>query len=120
MHRETAPALVSRIRQAVAPSQRAWAWARLQPYFPELAPAELARAIVPAFGTRASSAARRLASVIDEVEFFIATDPGVRRSVIAAAQPPPSRPRARAMAPAPDARAVLRNVGSPRLRALLR
>jgi hypothetical protein len=118
-----APALVSRIRQAVAPSQRAWAWARLQPYFPELAPAELARAIVPAFGTRATSAARRLASVIDEVEFFVASDPGVRRSVIAAAQPsPPPRAgaRARAMAPAPDARAVLRNVGSPRLRALLR
>jgi len=112
-----APALTSRIRQAVAPSQRAYAWARLQPFFPELAPHELAHAIVPAFGARAGAAARRLADVIDEVEFFVATDPAVRQSVLAAAQP---RPRGRGVVAVPDPRSTLRGVGSAQLLARLR
>jgi hypothetical protein len=111
-----APAAIARIRSAVAPSQRSYAWARLQPLFPELSPEQLARAIVPAFGKRAAAATRRLADVIDEVEFFIATNADVRQSIIAAAQP--SRRRAAVAAAGP--KATLRTVGSAHLRAQLK
>jgi len=110
-----APAIATSPHAAIAPSQRSWAWARLQPFFPELSPQELARAIVPAFGKRPAVAARRLADVIDEVEFFVATDPTVRAGVIAAAQP---KHHTGAIA-GPDARAALRAVGSAQLRARL-
>jgi hypothetical protein len=111
-----APAAIARIRSAVAPSQRSYAWARLQPLFPELSPEQLARAIVPAFGKRAAAATRRLADVIDEVEFFIATNADVRQSIIAAAQP--SRRRSAVAAAGP--KATLRTVGSAHLRAQLK
>lgn len=110
-----APAIAAAPHAAIARSQRSYAWARLQPFFPELSPEELARAIVPAFGKRSAIAARRLADVIDEIEFFVATDPSVRASVIAAA-----RPRRQAAAVAEStAKAALRAVGSPHLRARL-
>ena len=114
-----APALVSRIPQAVATSQRSYAWARLQPYFPELGPDELARAVVPAFGKKSAAAARRLADVIDEVEFFAATNPAVRQGIIAAARPPRSVRAARAMLAPAGVKDVLRAVGSQQLRSKL-
>jgi hypothetical protein len=112
-----APAAIARIRSAVAPSQRSYAWARLQPLFPELSPEQLARAIVPAFGKRAAAATRRLADVIDEVEFFIATNADVRQSIIAAAQPPK---RGRSAIAAAGPKTTLRTVGSAYLRAQLK
>jgi hypothetical protein len=112
-----APAAIARVRSAVAPSQRSYAWARLQPLFPELSPEELARAIVPAFGKRAAAATRRLADVIDEVEFFVATNAEVRQSIIAAAQP---LKRGRFAVAAPGPNVTLRSVGSPHLRAQLK
>jgi len=110
-----APAITTAPHAAIAPSQRSYAWARLQPFFPELSPEELARAIVPAFGRRSAIAARRLADVIDEVEFFVATDPAVRASVIAAARPQ----RRTAVGAESSARVALRAVGSRHLRARL-
>ncbi|HXR63083.1 MAG TPA: S8 family serine peptidase [Rudaea sp.] len=112
-----APAAIARVRSAVATSQRSYAWARLQPFFPELSPEKLARSIVPAFGKRPATAARQLADVIDEVEFFVATSPEVRRSVIAGAQPPK---RGRSAIAAESPRAMLRSVGSAHLRAKLK
>ena len=114
-----APALVSRIQQPIATSQRSYAWARLQPFFPELGPDELARAVVPAFGRKSATAARRLADVIDEVEFFAATNPGVRGSIVAAAQPARSGRAARGLVAPADAKAALRAVGSEHLRSKL-
>ena len=112
-----APAAIARVHSAVTTSQRSYAWARLQPFFPELSPEELARSIVPAFGKRPAAAARQLADVIDEVEFFVATDAGVRQSVIAAARPPKrGRPAIAAQGPG----AALRSVGSAHLRTKLK
>ena len=112
-----APAAIARVRSAVATSQRSYAWARLQPFFPELSPEELARSIVPAFGKRPATAARQLADVIDEVEFFVATNPEVRRSVIAGARPP-KRGRSAIVTAGP--RAALRSVGSAHMRTKLK
>jgi hypothetical protein len=111
-----APVIVSRPHAAIAPSQRSYAWARLQPFFPELSPEELARAVVPAFGKRAPVAAKRLADVVDEVEFLVATDPSVRASVIAAAQPKRGRPAIAAEGP----RAALHRAASRQLRSMLK
>jgi len=111
------PVIVSRPHAAIAPSQRSYAWARLQPFFPELSPEELARAVVPAFGKRAPVAAKRLADVVDEVEFLVATDPSVRASVIAAAQPPKRR---RSAIPSDGPRAALHRAASPQLRSKLK
>jgi len=113
-----APIVVARPHQAIAASQRSYAWARLQPYFPQLSPEQLARAVVPAFGKRPAVAARRLADVIDEVEFFVATDSAVRQSVIAAAAP--ARRGRGAIATTSAAKSALLGVGSPRLRELLK
>ncbi len=112
-----APAAIARVRSAVATSQRSYAWARLQPLFPELSPEQLGRAIVPAFGTRAAAATRQLADVIDEVEFFVATNADVRRSVIAGAQP---SKRGRSAIAVQGPRATLRSVGSAHLRSKLK
>ena len=113
-----APIVVARPHQAIAASQRSYAWARLQPYFPQLSPEQLARAVVPAFGKRPAVAARRLADVIDEVEFFVATDSAVRQSVIAAAAP--ARRGRGAIATTSAAKSALLGVGSQRLRARLK
>jgi hypothetical protein len=110
------PVIVSRPHAAIAPSQRSYAWARLQPFFPELSPEELARAVVPGFGKRAPVAAKRLADVIDEVEFLVATDPAVRASVIAAAQPKRGRSAIAAQGP----RAALHRAASRQLRSKLK
>lgn len=114
-----APTLVSRVPQAVAASQRSYAWARLQPFFPELGPDELARTIVPAFGRKSAVATRRLADVIDEVEFHVATNPHLRSRIVAAARPARVSRAARALMAPPDAGSLLRAVGSAPLRANL-
>ncbi|GAA4790612.1 S8/S53 family peptidase [Lysobacter hankyongensis] len=69
-------------------------WARLQPYLPELTPKQLASAATKMFaagetargGMRAAAVGRPAPppSLIDEIEFHVATDPAVRAAFLAA------------------------------------
>ena len=99
---------------------QAMAWSRLQFYFPELSPDELARAVLPMFGKKSVVAALRIADVIDEVEFHVATNPEVRASVLAAAtrkQGGASMLSVRKSKTGPVTK-TLRSVGSKRLRSM--
>lgn len=115
-------------------------WARLQPYLPELTPKQLATAATKMFaagettrgGVRAA-AVRGPApppSLIDEIEFHVATDPAVRAAFLAAggmAAKPRDATTKRAATKAaaartrtaPDPRGVLRAKGSMALREAL-
>jgi hypothetical protein len=80
-------------------------WARLQPYLPELTPKQLATAatrmfdagVAPRGGMRAATLRREVAppSLIDEIEFHVATDPVVRAAFLTAAGAA-AKPRTRA------------------------
>ena len=107
-------------------------WARLQPYLPELSPKQLATAAMTMYGAGARRSARAAAmpppppSLIDEIVFYVATDPAVREAFLAAGgvgAAPKARGRKaaakRAGATAPNPRAVLRAKASTALRAAL-
>lgn len=114
-----------RLRSAAPPPSRATAeadWARLQRYVPELGPRQLAAAVAKLHGpapARATRAARTASppSLIDEIEFFLATDPAVRAAFVAAGSGAPKRGARRAGVA--DPAAVLRRQGSTSLRAAL-
>jgi len=124
-----------RLHSAARPPGRATAdadWARLQRYVPELGPRQLATAVAKLHGVApAPGTARRSArsapppSLIDEIEFFLATDPAVRTAFVAAGGGAPKRGARRASAAkttartAADPAAALRRQGSARLRAAL-
>lgn len=64
-------------------------WARLQPYLPELSPKQLAAAATKMYGAGAKRSARSAIaapppSLIDEIEFYLATDAAVREAFLAA------------------------------------
>jgi Subtilase family len=64
-------------------------WARLQPYLPELSPKQLAAAATKMYGAGIRRGARSAMSapppsLIDEIEFHLATDPAVRDAFLAA------------------------------------
>ena len=88
------------VRAAARPPTRSSAasdWARLQPYLPELTPKQLATAATAMFdaGARTQAAERASStqrpppppSLIDEIEFHVATDPAIRAAFLAAAKP---------------------------------
>ena len=114
-----------RLRSAARPPSRASAetdWARLQRYVPELGPRQLAAAVAKLHGptpARATRAARTgpPPSLIDEIEFFLATDPAVRAAFVAAGSGAPKRGARRAAVA--DPAAALRRQGSASLRATL-
>jgi len=113
-----APARVQ--RAGVARAERSYAWARLQPYFPALPPEALARALLPAFGADAAAAARRLAEVIDEVEFLVATDAALRARIErGAARGAAAGTRGAHASTAAGTRRILASRGSARLAAAL-
>jgi Subtilase family len=72
-------------------------WARLQPYLPELTPKQLATAATRMFDAGAATLQREAAppSLIDEIEFHVATDPAVRAAFLAAGGAA-AKPRTRA------------------------
>ncbi|MEQ1511954.1 MAG: S8/S53 family peptidase [Lysobacteraceae bacterium] len=66
-------------------------WMRLQPYLPELSPKQLAAAATKMYGAGARRSARSALaapppppSLIDEIAFYVATDPAVREAFLAA------------------------------------
>jgi hypothetical protein len=90
-------AAVRAAARAPTRSSAASDWARLQPYLPELTPKQLATAATAMFdaGARKQDAERASStqrpspppSLIDEIEFHLATDPAVRAAFLAAAKP---------------------------------
>ncbi len=107
-------------------------WTRLQPYLPELSPKQLAAAVTSMYGASVRRTARAAKtpppppSLIDEIVFYVATDPAVREAFLAAGgvgNAPKARGRKsaanRAGATAPSPRAVLRARASTALRAAL-
>lgn len=110
-------------------------WARLQPYLPELSPKQLAAAATKMYGAGAKRSARSAIaapppSLIDEIEFHLATDPAVRDAFLAAGgavKAPATRPKTsnakrsakRAGVAAADPRAALRARASTALRGVL-
>jgi len=114
-----------RLRSTAHPPSRATAdadWARLQPYVPELGPRQLATAVAKLYGgtpARATRAARTAPppSVIDEVAFFLATDPAARAAFVAAGTATSARGARRTAAKDPSA--ALRRQGSKVLKAAL-
>ena len=108
-------------------------WTRLQPYLPELSPKQLAAAVTNMYGAGVRRTARAAKtpppppSLIDEIVFYVATDPAVREAFLAAggvgAAPKARGKKAaakRAGATAPNPRAVLRAKASTALRAALK
>lgn len=110
-------------------------WARLQPYLPELSPKQLAAAATKMYGAGARRSARSAIaapppSLIDEIEFYLATDPAVRESFLVAggvAATPAARAKKsnakrsakRSSIVAADPRAALRARASTALRGAL-
>lgn len=107
-------------------------WTRLQPYLPELSPKQLAAAATNMYGAGVRGTARSAQtpppppSLIDEIVFYVATDPAVREAFLAAggvgAAPKARGKKAAAKrtgATALDPRAVLRARASTALRAAL-
>lgn len=114
-----------RLRSAARPPGRATAetdWARLQRYVPELGPRQLATAVarlhgaVPGATTRAARTVPP-PSTIDEIAFFLATDPVARAAFVAAGSA--ARKRGATRAATADPAAALRWQGSATLRAAL-
>lgn len=109
------------------------AWTRLQPYLPELSPKQLAAAATKMYGAGTRRSARSAQtpppppSLIDEIVFYVATDPAVREAFLVAGGAG-SSPKARgrktatrhANAVPADPRAPLRTKASPALREMLR
>lgn len=96
------------------------AWMRLQPYFPEADLDALAEMVFPLFARRGAQAADRIADVIDELEFHIATDSVLRASLLAGTEKrlaTATGGAARSGTGAAAGRWRLRNLGSRRLRA---
>lgn len=107
-------------------------WTRLQPYLPELSPKQLAAAVTSMYGAGVRRTARAAKtpppppSLIDEIVFYVATDPAVREAFLAAGgagNAPKVRggksAANRAGATAPNPRAVLRARASVALRDVL-
>ena len=118
------------LRSALRAPTRATAeadWSRLQRHLPELTPVQVAAAVealhAPGRTTaRASRTARAMPppGLIDEIEFFVATDPAVRAAFVAAGTAKrPARAVRRGMAPVAGPDALLRRRGSAALRAAL-
>jgi Subtilase family len=116
-----------------APTRRSAAsdWTRLQPYLPELSPKQLAAAVTNMYGAGARRTARSAQtppppSLIDEIVFYVATDPAVREAFLVAGgvgAKPATRGRKavtkRAGITATNPRAALRRRASPLLRDIL-
>lgn len=132
----TLPALgAAAVRNALhAPTRTSAAsdWTRLQPYLPELSPKQLATAAMKMYGAGAQRSARSAQtpppspSLIDEIAFYVATDPAVREAFLAAggvgATPRTHGRKAtvkRAGAAMNDPRAALRAKASATLRGAL-
>jgi serine protease len=111
-------------------------WARLQPYVPELSSTELAIAASSLFGesrtmrkaTTTTKATRRPPSLVDEIEFHVATNPAIRAALVANASAKPTNPLRRmatkhagkaAVRKAAPGWRVLTQVASPELQAML-
>ncbi|MGN6152056.1 MAG: S8 family peptidase [Lysobacteraceae bacterium] len=118
------------LRSALRAPTRATAdteWARLQRHLPELTPAQVAAAVDALYAgphatARATRASRTAAppSLIDEIEFFVATDPAVRASFVAAGSAKrPARAGKRSATSPAGPEAILRRRGSAALRAAL-
>jgi hypothetical protein len=127
-------AIVRSAQHAPTRTTAASDWARLQPYLPELSPKQLAAAATKMYGAGAKRSARSAAvapppSVIDEIEFYLATDPAVRDAFLSAGAAAKSSVRAkravakrsgkRAGAAAADPRVALRTRASAALRAAM-
>ena len=112
------------------------AWARLQPYVPELSSTELAIAASSLLGasrtmrkaTTTTKVTRMPPSLVDEIEFHVATNPAIRAALIANASAKPTSPSRRmatkrvgkaTVRKAVSARSVLKQVASPELQAVL-
>lgn len=107
-------------------------WTRLQPYLPELSPKQLAAAATVMYGAGTQRSARSARtpppppSLIDEIVFYVATDPAVREAFVAAGGTGPA-PKARggksaakrSGATSADPRATLRAKASIALREVL-
>lgn len=108
-------------------------WTRLQPYLPELSPKQLATAAMKMYGAGTRRSARSAQtpppppSLIDEIAFYVATDPAVREAFLAAGGVGSTTPRTRgrkatakrASATMTDPRAALRAKASATLRSAL-
>ena len=112
------------------------AWAQLHPYVPELSSTELATAASSLFGasqtmrkaTTATKAKRRPPSLVDEIEFHVATNPAVRAALVANKSAHPTSPSSRmaskrvvktAVSKAAPGWRVLKQMASPELQAVL-
>jgi serine protease len=121
------------VRSAQRPPTRSSAasdWTRLQPYLPELSAKQLATAAARMFGAGMRHGVRSsplpAPSLIDEIEFYVATDPEVREAFLIAGgvagpvrEAPTKRGAKRAAAIKTDPRAVLRAKASLALRGVL-
>jgi hypothetical protein len=111
-------------------------WARLQPYLPELSAKQLATAAAKIYGAGARRSMRSATtplpppSLIDEIEFYVATDAAVRNAFLTAGgassgtaargEKAATNPRAkRASVPVPHPRRALQVRASAALRDLL-
>lgn len=111
------------LRSAMRAPTRATAdtdWARLQRHLPELTAAQVATAVAalhtPAHATRRAARTTPPPGLIDEIEFFVATEPTVRAAFVAAATAKrPARAGRRSATPAPGPAALLHRRGSAAL-----